>query len=137
MRYNKIQTLALLGFMTAGMAAAVAPRAETVQVELETREVDLPIDNKGTLYPTWTFNGTVPGPVVRVTEGDTVEFTLTNAEDSKNSHSIDFHAASGLHGVSYIVEKEGGEREVVRSPNQSFQVGDRVTITEKKRLAPE
>lgn len=45
------------------------------------------------------------------------------------------HAASGLHGVSYIVEKEGGEREVVRSPNRRFQVGDRVTITENKRLA--
>lgn len=93
MRYNNIQILAFLGLMTAGMAIAATPRAETVQVELETREVDLPIDNKGTLYPTWTFNGTVPGPVIRVQEGDTVEFTLTNAEDSKNSHSIDFHAA--------------------------------------------
>jgi nitrite reductase (NO-forming) len=56
-------------------------------------EVDLPIDNKGTKYPTWTFGGKVPGPVVRVAEGDTVKFTLTNDKNSKNSHSIDFHAA--------------------------------------------
>lgn len=82
--------------MVAALAlfALCAPlHAETVKVEFEAREVDLPIDNKGTLYRTWTFNGTVPGPVVRVTEGDTVEFTLKNSPDNKNSHSIDFHAA--------------------------------------------
>jgi nitrite reductase (NO-forming) len=67
--------------------------AKTVQVTLHTKEIDLPIDNKGTMYKSWTFNGQVPGPVVRVTEGDTVEFTLINEKDSKNSHSIDFHAS--------------------------------------------
>ncbi len=67
--------------------------AKTVQVTLHTKEIDLPIDNKGTMYKSWTFNGQVPGPVVRVTEGDMVEFTLINEKDSKNSHSIDFHAS--------------------------------------------
>ncbi len=28
----------------------------------------------------WTFNGSVPGPVVRVTEGDTIQINLTNAD---------------------------------------------------------
>jgi nitrite reductase (NO-forming) len=41
----------------------------------------------------WTFGGTVPGPVVRVTEGDTVDFTLINPPENKNSHAMDFHAA--------------------------------------------
>src|SRR3546814_6664922 len=41
----------------------------------------------------WTFDGEVPGPLVRVTQGDTVEFTLINSKDNKNSHSIDFHAS--------------------------------------------
>lgn len=67
--------------------------AKTVKVTLTAKEVDLPIDNKGTMYKTWTFDGVVPGPVVRVTEGDTVEFTLKNDASNKNSHSIDFHAA--------------------------------------------
>lgn len=67
--------------------------AETVKVTIHAKEVDLPIDNKGTLYRTWTFDGTVPGPVVRVKEGDTVEFTLINEKGNKNSHSMDFHAA--------------------------------------------
>lgn len=87
----------LLGITLAGLAAfsmlSFAAEAKTVKVTLHATEVDLPIDNKGTLYKTWTFDGKVPGPVVRVTEGDTVEFTLINDKTSKNSHSMDFHAA--------------------------------------------
>jgi len=39
----------------------------------------------------WTFGGTVPGPVVRVTEGDLVKFTLQN--NGSIPHSMDFHSA--------------------------------------------
>ena len=39
----------------------------------------------------WTFNGTVPGPILHVNLGDTVKFTLVN--DASIQHSIDFHAA--------------------------------------------
>ncbi len=67
--------------------------AATVQVTLHAKEVDLPIDNKGTLYPAWTFDGKVPGPLLRVTEGDIVKFTLINDKNSKHPHSMDFHAA--------------------------------------------
>src|SRR5690606_16418872 len=41
----------------------------------------------------WTFGGEIPGPVVRVKQGDTVEFTLVNPKENKNSHSMDFHAS--------------------------------------------
>lgn len=75
------------------MAASTTVFAKTVQVTLTSKEVDLPIDNKGTMYKAWTFDGKIPGPVVRVTEGDTVEFTLINEKSNKNSHSMDFHAA--------------------------------------------
>lgn len=80
--------LAAVSFVGIGPASA-----KTVEVTLTAKEVPLPIDNAGTQYPTWTYNGTVPGPVVRVTEGDMVNFTLHNAPENKNSHSIDFHAA--------------------------------------------
>lgn len=79
-----------------GMALALAGtalQAKTVSLKLTAKEVDLPIDNKGTMYRSWTFDGQVPGPVLRVTEGDVVEFTLTNDKANKNSHSIDLHAA--------------------------------------------
>ena len=41
----------------------------------------------------WTFDGAIPGTLVRVTEGDTVDFTLINPPENKNSHAMDFHAA--------------------------------------------
>ncbi|MFA7602851.1 MAG: multicopper oxidase domain-containing protein [Novosphingobium sp.] len=64
-----------------------------MQLHLTAKEVSLPIDNKGTMQASWTYEGQVPGPVLRVTEGDTVTFTLTNDAANKNSHSIDLHAA--------------------------------------------
>ena len=46
----------------------------------------------GVKYVGWTFGGTVPGPVIRVREGDLVRVNLVNlARDMP--HSIDFHAS--------------------------------------------
>lgn len=90
MKINKLSTAVLVVVTLATPSWAAA---KTVKVNLTAVEVDLPIDNKGTMYKTWTFNGQVPGPVVRVTEGDVVEFTLNNDKKNKNSHSMDFHAA--------------------------------------------
>lgn len=45
----------------------------------------------GTTYEGWTFGGTVPGPTIRVNEGDMVKVTLVN--ESNMPHSIDFHSA--------------------------------------------
>ena len=87
----KKRILATLGIIAMAMAAPA--HAKTVQVTLHAVEVDLPIDNKGTMYRAWTFDGKVPGPLVRVTEGDTVDFTLVNDAKNKNSHAMDFHAA--------------------------------------------
>jgi copper-containing nitrite reductase len=47
----------------------------------------------GVKYHVWTFDGTAPGPVIRVHLGDTIHFTLTNASTIGMQHSIDFHAA--------------------------------------------
>lgn len=67
--------------------------AKTMEVELTVVETEVVIDGKGTRYPAWTFNGQFPGPVVRVTEGDTVRFVLHNPKHSSRPHSMDFHAA--------------------------------------------
>jgi nitrite reductase (NO-forming) len=45
----------------------------------------------GTRYEGWTFNGTVPGPVIRVRQGATVNVTLVN--EGRLPHSLDFHSA--------------------------------------------
>lgn len=68
-------------------------QAETVEVDIPVIEKELAIDNAGTTQKMWTFGGTIPGPLVRVTEGDVVRFTLRNMEGNKQSHSMDFHAA--------------------------------------------
>src|SRR2546428_2475699 len=46
---------------------------------------------KGVTYKSWTFGGTVPGPVIRVREGDLVRIRLGN--EASMPHSVDFHAA--------------------------------------------
>ena len=63
-----------------------------VPVELTAQETTQTLA-EGVVYRTWTFDGTAPGPVIRVHLGDTIRFTLTNASTIGMSHSIDFHAA--------------------------------------------
>lgn len=52
----------------------------------------------GVEYVFWTFGGAVPGPFIRVREGDFVEFHLNNRPDSKMPHNIDLHAVTGPGG---------------------------------------
>ena len=73
-------TIALTAFMGGQQASA-----KTVRVTMTAMENDVVIDNKGTKYPAWTFDGAIPGKVVRVTEGDVVDFTLINPKKNKNS----------------------------------------------------
>ncbi len=81
--------LALTTLLTLSTRAS----AKTHDVQMTAVETDVVIDGGGEKYAAWTFNGQVPGPVVRVTEGDTIKFTLTNPETNKNPHAMDFHAA--------------------------------------------
>lgn len=67
--------------------------AKEVMVTIHAIETQVEIDNAGTKYDGWTFGGQIPGPVVRVKEGDIVNFTLVNDKTNGNSHSMDFHAA--------------------------------------------
>ena len=45
----------------------------------------------GVTQEMWTYNGQVPGPVLRGRVGDI--FTITLVNNGKNGHSIDFHAS--------------------------------------------
>lgn len=53
-------------------------KSDTVVVDLVTKEVVSELA-PGVTYEYWTYNGTVPGPFLRVREGDTVEVHLTHA----------------------------------------------------------
>ena len=68
-----------------------------VTVELETTEEVMELAD-GVEYRFWTFGGSVPGPMIRVREGDYVTFTLQNHPTSMMPHNIDLHAVSGQGG---------------------------------------
>lgn len=80
----------------------------TVNVELSTKEVVGQLDGK-TTYRFWTFNGTVPGPMLRVMQGDTLVIHLHNDSSSMMPHSIDFHAASGPGGGAGVSQTLPGK----------------------------
>jgi nitrite reductase (NO-forming) len=87
----------------------LAKRApQTVEVNLETVELVGQLDD-GTTYRYWTFNGQVPGPMLRVRVGDTVKVNLTNHPDSWMNHNVDFHAVTGPHGGGHATMAEPGE----------------------------
>ncbi len=68
-----------------------------VVVNLTVEEVEREIA-PGTRYMFWTFGGTVPGKMIRVREGDTVELHLKNLAGNKLPHNIDLHAVTGPGG---------------------------------------
>jgi len=89
-----LMKMGVAGLLATGLGLVVpAALAKTVHVTMTAKEVELEIDNHGTKYPAWTFDGMIPGKVVRVKQGDIVDFKLINPKENKNSHSIDFHAA--------------------------------------------
>jgi FtsP/CotA-like multicopper oxidase with cupredoxin domain len=58
----------------------------------------------GVTFPAWTYNGSVPGPVIRATEGDILRVRFTNG--GSHPHTIHFHGIhpSNMDGVFEIVQ---------------------------------
>ncbi len=79
-----------------------------VRVDLEVKEVVAEVA-KGQTYAYWTFNGTVPGPMIRVRVGDTVEVHLKNPSTSVMPHSIDLHAVTGPGGGAVATATNPGK----------------------------
>ena len=59
----------------------------------------------GVFYNAWTFNGTVPGPTIRATEGDIVKINFIN--NGSKEHTMHFH---GIHPAEMdgVFEPVGG-----------------------------
>ena len=58
----------------------------------------------GISYPAWTYNGTVPGPIIRATEDDILRVRFANG--GTHPHTIHFHGIhpSNMDGVFEIVD---------------------------------
>ena len=66
-----------------------------IEVKLVAQERPVVIDEDGTTLQAMTFDGSIPGPMMVVHEGDYVEVTLVNPSTNVLVHNIDLHAATG------------------------------------------
>lgn len=84
-----------------------------VRIALTAQEVISEI-SPGIYFNYWTYNKQIPGPFLRIKEGDTVELSLTNHHSSIHSHNIDLHAVTGPGGGATVTGVEPGETAVLR-----------------------
>jgi len=67
-----------------------------IDLVIEEKDITVQYDPKaktGFVVHAWTFNGSVPGPVIRVKVGDTIRIHLKNPATNQLAHSVDFHAS--------------------------------------------
>ncbi len=95
---NKLPTVeAQLTTLPEVPAPAIRKNPAKVVVKVEAKEFVGTLAD-GVQYKFWSFNGTVPGPMIRVREGDTVELHLKNHDSSQFPHNMDLHAVNGPGG---------------------------------------
>ena len=79
-------------------------------------DIDLVVEEKlmtvaaGYQQMVWTFNGSVPGPVIRVKVGDHIRVHLKNPATNALSHSVDFHASQVAWNDEMTSIKPGEEK---------------------------
>lgn len=70
---------------------------KVVEFNLVAQSVELPVmgstPGSPKMYKAMTFNGQVPGPTLRVTQGDIIKMTLTVPSSEPIPHSNDMHAS--------------------------------------------
>lgn len=82
-----------------------AEQGKVVNFTLEAKRAKIEI-SPGEFKEVWTFNGSVPGPTLRVNQGDTVHFTMVN-KDPEMEHGLDFHAGQMDMGTYHKALKPG------------------------------
>jgi nitrite reductase (NO-forming) len=85
-----------------------------IEFKLTIKEKEVVIDDAGTKFQAMTFNGSMPGPMMVVHEGDYVEVTLINSDTNTMPHNIDFHSATGGLGGGALTHVNPGEQVVLR-----------------------
>jgi nitrite reductase (NO-forming) len=97
----------LPGPALAGEVASKVPFTKPAPRDKKVHHVRMDITNQafevgdGKKFMAWPFGGDLPGPTIRVRQGDTLKFTMANRTDEEASlsfgypmpHSMDFHSA--------------------------------------------
>ncbi len=81
---------------------------EIVYIDIVAKEVISEM-SPGITFNHWTYGGTIPGPFLRVREGDTIVLQFTNDKTSLHHHNIDLHAVTGPGGGAAVTNAAPGE----------------------------
>ncbi|MBM3121580.1 MAG: nitrite reductase, copper-containing, partial [Chloroflexi bacterium] len=93
----------------ADLPGPIGSRGPTsVRVDLTAKEVEGQLAD-GATFSYFTFNGSIPGPMIRVRLGDTIELHLKNETTSAFPHSIDLHAVTGPGGGAVFTQTNPGQ----------------------------
>ncbi len=87
------------------------PRVVQVRMVVEETEAEIA---PGVFVWAFTFNGSMPRPIIVVHEGDYVELTLQNPGRNKLPHNVDFHASMGALGGGALTLVNPGQEVVLR-----------------------
>ena len=87
------------------------PRVVEVRMVVEETEAEIA---PGVFVWAFTFDGSMPGPIIVVHEGDYVELTLVNPARNKLLHNVDFHASIGALGGGSLTHVNPGQEVVLR-----------------------
>jgi manganese oxidase len=93
--------------------ASILPNGQTLReytIYAEDKEIEIA---PGIFFPAWTYNGRVPGPTIRCTEGDHLRVHFING--STHPHTMHFH---GVHPFEMDGVPGAGPGEI--APGQTF-----------------
>jgi manganese oxidase len=113
-RSKKPTSIEYLTFFNCGRVSE-SQNGQTVRefTLIATENQSIEVMDGGYVFKAWTFNGTIPGPTMRVTEGDLVKITLVNDKNNTRSHSLHMHS---IHSG----EIDGVEGKGIVAPGESF-----------------
>jgi nitrite reductase (NO-forming) len=84
-----------------------------IEVEMVIKEKEIEVE-PGVFMWAFTYQDSVPGPLIVAHEGDYVELTLINPSTNVLPHNIDFHAATGALGGGGLTVVAPGQQTVLR-----------------------
>lgn len=91
--------------------ATGSPKIVEIEFIIEEKEIEVA---PNAFIQAMTFNGSVPGPLIVVHEGDYVELTLINPKTNTLQHNIDFHASTGALGAGDLTKVSPGQEVKIR-----------------------
>jgi nitrite reductase (NO-forming) len=78
------------------------------EITVVAKDAMVPVASEA-VFAGWTFDGTIPGRMLRVVEGDTIDFTFKVDPASSTGHSLDFHSAKTSPNENYRTIMPGEE----------------------------